>query len=36
MTGKKDNIGDVYSLLLFGIILIAFLGGYFAGSQKEK
>jgi hypothetical protein len=31
---KKDIVGDVYAFLLLGVVVIAFVGGYLAGSQK--
>jgi hypothetical protein len=34
MTQGKDNIGEIYALLLLGVVILAFGAGYVAGSQK--
>jgi hypothetical protein len=36
MAAAKDNLGDKYALLLLGIVLLAFIGGYIAGHQKVE
>jgi hypothetical protein len=34
MTAEKDNLGTFYALLLLGLVIVAFFGGYMAGSKK--
>jgi hypothetical protein len=37
MAVKKDNIGEIYSVLIIGVVLLAFFAGYIArGKQTEN
>jgi hypothetical protein len=33
-TASKDKVTEIYALLLLGVVLIAFFGGFIAGKQK--
>jgi hypothetical protein len=31
----KDNISNVYVIIILGVVFVAFFGGFLAGKQKQ-
>ena len=31
----KDNVSNIYVIIILGIVIVAFFGGFLAGKQKQ-